>query len=296
VNLPAAIDCPLSIPEIVDRSVTLAVRRWRTLLVLVLIEAVPIGILRAFVPERPMSLTLLWLVPDVIFVALLSGAVVLTVAATVAIPSAGTALRTAAHRFGAVLGTLLLGWALQVLIAALAFVVAVLIGMPFAIMGPIGAVAIGAGAALIGFLAVFPGVCLVSAIAVPIVVLERVSPWKGFTIAFRRVGNAGWRRAWLLGLSLFAVTVAPALLIGFGMETLIEVTGLSALKFAEELLTDVVTLGFGMVVGTVMSIEMRVRYEGADLEAVIDQVGASTLSGHVNGGASSAPVSSSGSE
>ncbi len=296
MNLPAGVDRPLSIPEIVDRSVTLAVRRWRTLLFLVLIEGVPIGILRVFVPERPVALTLLWLVPDVIIVALLSGAVVVAVAATVAIPSAGTALRTAAHRFGAVLGTLLLGWALQVLIAALAFVVAVLIGLPFAIMGPIGAVAIGAGAALIGFLAVFPGVCLVSAIAVPIVVLERVSPWKGLTIAFRRAGNAGWRRAWLLGLSLFAVTLAPALLIGFGMDTLIEVTGLSGLKFAEELLTDVVTLGFGIVVGTVMSIEMRVRYEGADLEAVLDHGEASAVSGHANGAVSSAPTRSAGSE
>ena len=51
VNFPAGIDRPLGIGEIVDRSVTLTVQRWRTLLLLVLVEAVPVGIARATRPN-----------------------------------------------------------------------------------------------------------------------------------------------------------------------------------------------------------------------------------------------------
>jgi len=291
VNLPAGIDRPLSIPEIVDRSVTLAVRRWRTLTVLVLLEAVPDGIARLFIPMRAAPALFIWIVALVLVGTLLSGAVVITTAA-VAVPSVDTALRASARRFGALLAVLLLASGYQGLVVGLIAACAAFATLPFEGAGRLASLVAGGVVALVGLVALLPRATLVATIAFPIVALERVSPWTGLMTAFRRARNAGGRRTWLLGLVLFALALAPGLIFGAAMDKVIELTKIPLLELIEELIGDAMAIGFGMVVSTVVSIEMRVRYEGADLEAAIDHAEASASTVHPNGDPSSAPMSS----
>lgn len=267
VNLPAGIDRPFSIGEIIDRSVTLAVRRWRTIAILVLVEGIPIGIARTLVPDHPAALSLIWFVPDVLLVALLYGAMTRTVASAEA-PSAAAALRASASRFGTVLAVILLGWAYLglMMVPVLIFAVFVVI-LTVSIAGQGVAVGVAAAFVALGFLALMPGAGLVATIAVPIAALEGASPFRAFGIAFRRARSAGWWRTWLLGLVLFVISLAPALVVGAVASALIELTKIRALNLVDEVVVDAITLGFGMVVATVIALEMRVRYEGSDFEA-----------------------------
>ncbi len=268
VNFPAGIDRPLGIGEIVDRSVTLTVQRWRTLLLLVLVEAVPVGIARVTVPDHPAPLMLVWFVPDVLLAALLYGAVAFTTASVFA-PPAMSVLRASARRFWPVMGAMLLSWLFLSLIALAILLTAAFIGVIAAaftqnrIMLPV----LGLGVMALGLFVFLPRNGLVAMIVVPIVALEDVSPWKGLMTAFRRVGHLGLVRGWLLGLAAFALTLGPALAISFAMDTVVAATKLRALTAVEEFIVDSVTLGFGMVVATVVALEMRVRFEGSDIEA-----------------------------
>ncbi|MDB5069428.1 MAG: hypothetical protein JWM87_539 [Candidatus Eremiobacteraeota bacterium] len=263
-QLPAGVDRPLSIAEIADRSVTLAVRRWRTLLVLVLAEAVPVGILRMVRPERPEALMLVSLVPDIALVVLLYGAAAVVTAAPEP-PSVTAALRTAASRYGALLAVFIVAWLYFSLIGLGVAFAAVLTAAPVAAMfGRTAAIAVGAVVALLGFVLFLPRAGLVAMIVMPIVALEERSPSKALATAFRRVRNTGQWRARLLGLAMCALLVAPLVVIALTADNVDP--KLPAFTLVEELLSDAISLGFGAVVATVISLEMRVRYEGADLE------------------------------
>jgi hypothetical protein len=259
---------PLSIGEIADRSVTLAIQRWRTLLVLVLLEAVPIGFVRAL-PDSEKFMTLYW-VPDVLLVALLYAAAVLTVVAPVG-AAPGRVLRAAAQRFGSSLATFLLSALWVGMWFTLALLLAAVVTIPFVVIraGPI-AVGVFLFSAAIAGIVLLPRAGLVSATMIPIVILEGVSPFVALTRARRRVKQAGPRRSWLLGLAIFAATIAPSLAIGTVVDVIVKLTHLFALRAFDELVTDAITLGFGMVLCTVTALEMRARSEGTDLEAALE--------------------------
>ena len=260
---------PLSIGEIVDRSVTVAVRRWRTLFVLVLIEAIPIGLLRAAIPARA-PFHLLWLFLDVLLVALLYPAAVLTAMAP-SPPPPGAMLKAAVPRFGASLVTFLLSatWvALWLLVSAFAGGLAML---PFLAVGKgiwaliaAGVVANGTGLVLL------PRAGLVGGTMLPIVILERCSPWTALFRARQRVNHVGFLRSSLLGLALFAVSVAPLLVMSSAVDALIVATKIEGLQALDELLSDALSLGLGIVLSTVAALDLRARFEGADLEAELD--------------------------
>ena len=101
-------------------------------------------------------------------------------------------------------------------------------------------------------------------------ILEHVSPAAALTFARRRVNHTGFVRSSLLGLALFAVTFAPLLVVSAVTDTVVDLTHLTALRALDELITDVVSLGVGVVLSTVISLELRARSEGSDLEAALD--------------------------
>jgi hypothetical protein len=259
---------PLSIGEIADRSVTLAIQRWRTLLVLVLLEAVPIGFVRGLPgSEKFMPL---WFIPDVLLVALLYAAVVFTVVAPAG-AAPGKVLGAAVQRFGSSLATFLLSALWIGLWLGLTTLLAAAVTIPFvALKAPINAAAILFLAGAIAGVVLLPRPGLVAATMIPIAILEGVSPFVALTRARRRVKQAGPRRSWLLGLAIFAVTIAPSLAIGAAIDTIVKLTHLSALRAFDELFTDAVTTGFGIVLATVIALEMRARTEGTDLEAALE--------------------------
>ena len=260
---------PLSIGEIADRSITLAVRRWRTLCVLVLMEALPIGLLRALRPQSGQE-TLVELSLDLLLVALLYPAGILTANAR-GVTRLRPVLADAARHYGASLLTLLASSAWIVLWVIVAAFAGVLAALPFRVSGNLTVVGVAAivGASVAG-LALLPRAGLVAAILLPIVILEHVSPAAALTLARRRVNHTGFVRSSLLGLALFAVTAAPVVVVGAVTETVVDLTHLTALLALDELITDVVSLGLGVVLSTVVSLELRARSEGSDLEAALD--------------------------
>ena len=272
LHVPAGVDRPLPIGDIFDRSITIAVRRWRTLFALVLVESLPVGIGRAFFPMDRGPQFLLWYLPDLALVALLSAAIVLAVIAPHD-PGPVPMLRAAVRVFGRALGA----WLLAALYFAWNLFVCALAG---GILGiPLGFLLGGGGAAgtIVGLtaggivaLGILPRVFLTCSIAVPNVVIDGVTASTAFTLARRRVRNAGFNRGWLLGIAVFAVVGAPALVISAAMDTVVSITHVTALRVLEEFITDVVSLGLSTTLATVVALELRLRAEGADLHASLD--------------------------
>ncbi|MDB5028602.1 MAG: hypothetical protein JWO66_2291, partial [Candidatus Eremiobacteraeota bacterium] len=205
-----------------------------------------------------------------LLIALLYPAAMLTVVVPVA-PSPGDVLRTAAARFGSSLGAFLLSGLWFGLWLALTTLVAAVITIPFvALKAPMSAVAILALSGAVAGLVVLPRPSLVASTMMPIMLLERVSPFVALTRARRRVKHTGWRRSWLLGLAIMAITFAPALAISGAVEAIVSATHLYALRLIDELISDAVSVGFGAVLCTVTALEMRARSEGTDLEAALE--------------------------
>ena len=260
---------PLSIADIADRGVTLAVRRWRTLLVLVLLEAIPEALQHAALPMRGPGL---WgpIVVDVLLVALLYPAAILTATAPNA-PAPGAMLHAAARRYGASLVASLISFAFVALWVFVSVIAGLLGAAPFAAFEyrlgiAIAAAVAGGGAALL----LVPRAGLVAAIMLPIVILERCSAGEALTRARRRVNHAGFLRSSLLGLALFAVTVAPVFVVSSAADALTDVTHLAALRALGDFIADAVSLGLGAVLCTVAALDLRARYEGTDLTAELD--------------------------
>lgn len=112
-------------------------------------------------------------------------------------------------------------------------------------------------------------------------------------IAYRRVRGTGFKRAWQLGFTLLAFDDLPLGVINLITGQIMRLTHSAALGYVEKPLAEGITAVFGMVVATVVWIEMRVRYDGSDIEAAIGRGDQISIT---NGGASSAPISSAGSE
>lgn len=287
MNFGPVVDRPLTLGEIVDRSVTIAVRRWRTLGALVLLEALPVGFVATVLRLDWLSIGI-----DLVLVPLLLCAAVFA-AASPANLSVADVLRQAVPRYGRCVLAFIFGFVLVAMAGLPALLVGFLLGALTATGGlGVAAVIVAGAAGVVILLALLPRFYLVGSLLFPIVALENTSAAEAWSIAFRRVGNAGAARAWRFGLTLFAVGLAPAIAVGAAADQLAEMTHLAAFRFADELVTDAISLGFSSVVATVMSLEMRVRYEGSDIEAALRARDAH----HENGAASSAAASSAGSE
>ncbi|MEO7039975.1 MAG: hypothetical protein ABI186_08115 [Candidatus Elarobacter sp.] len=236
------------------------------LLVIVLIEALPIGIARSALGRNPFAY---WLVPDLLIVVELYGAV--TLAAVDHDSSTLLALlKSGARRFPSTLGAMLLSlvWlgffsVLVVLCAGVGSFVVSLAG--FAIAAKVAVYIVG-GAADLVFL---PVAALEAMTLIPITILENVSAAEALSRTRQRVKRTGLWRSWLLGLTAFAVTLVPALICSGILDRAATATHIAALHALDEFLTDATTLGFGAVFATVVCLEMRLRSEGTDIAAAV---------------------------
>jgi hypothetical protein len=283
------------IPEIVDRAVTITVRRWRTLTAIVLIQAIPLALVETFGP----AYANLWTTINVVFLTPLLAAAVIVTATAPEMPSAGSALGKAAHRFP----SLVIGLLLSLLIALVGIAI---IGIPIGLLFGL----IGAGFGLpgvvffasVGFAIAFPLPNLVIALIDPIIMLENATAVEAAGIAFRRARNAGWWRSWRLGLTCFAFDLLPTFALSSAGEQIGRLLHLPVVNVVFDLLTSGVTLGIGIVVATVISLEMRVRYDGTDLIAALRQADAPVdgeqlgIRHDLNSAESSATINSAGSE
>lgn len=153
-------------------------------------------------------------------------------------------------------------------------VLSIAVGALASLSYAVGENALAAGITIAGgatALALLPRAGLVGATMLPIVILERRSAWDALMLARRRVDHAGFLRSTLLGLAVFAVTVLPVLLMSEAVDTLVDITHLAALRALEELFSNAVSLGLGIVVSTVAALDLRARFEGADLEAALNE-------------------------
>ena len=73
-----------------------------------------------------------------------------------------------------------------------------------------------------------------------------------------------------LGLAIFAVTTAPILVVSSMVDAVVAATHLAGLRVLDEVIADSVSLGLGIVLSTVVALDLRARFEGADLEAALD--------------------------
>jgi len=261
MSVPAGIDRPLSIPEIVDRAVTITVRRWQTLAVIVLIQALPAALVTTFAPQYATIWTVVMLFVD----PLLAAAVIVT-ATTPEMPSAGAALVSAARRYRSL-------FVAQLLTGLIALGAALIVGIPLVLLS--GLIGAGFGAigvstfAAIAIAIVLPTPNLVIAIIDPIVMLENMTAGDAVGIAFRRARNAGWWRSWRLGLTYLAFDLLPTYALMAAGQQMARLAHLPIVNAVLDMLTSGITLGIGIVVATVISLEMRVRYDGSDLVAAL---------------------------
>lgn len=290
MTAPAGIDRPLSITEIVDRSVTLAVRRWSLLTVLFLIYVVAKDIAVAISPPTIPTSVLAGYAVNAVVGPLVYPAAVLTTAPTL-VPPLPVVLRSAAARYGASFIGLVLNFAIVVvaLVAGIAVVSpAVIAFIPNGFARGLG---FGIGGIVVMIL-LLPGPLLFGQILYPIIVLESRSPWKAMCIAFRRVRSAGFRRAWQLGLTLIAFDYLPTFVLNLASNQVIRLTHASVLAYVARPLAEGSTMVSSMVIATVIWAEMCVRYEGSDIEAALGRADQAPFE---NGSASSVASSSAGS-
>jgi hypothetical protein len=261
------VDRPMSVGELADRTVTLIVRHWRVIGVFVLVEALPIGALRATMHRDGAGgiYGLSWLL-DVALTAFAAAAIVFAIAA----PDPQRPIRSAAELgrtwFLRSLGTSV---ATFVVIAPIAGVTALIwFGLNFGLTrGLLLPSFVGTAICVALFVVTIgPIIALVVGTAVPIALLENRTPFRAVGMVFRRSGALGFRRMWLLGIVLLVMTYGPPVAVdatidAFPMPRALE----PALAVARELFSDAVSLGLGIVLATVVAIETRIRTEGHDL-------------------------------
>jgi hypothetical protein len=260
----AGVRGPLSIGDIADRSVTLAVRHWRTLFALVLIDAIPFGFVRIAMPDDTGMLMMRWLLPDLVLITLLYTAGIMTAVAA-DIPSPRTVLASAVPFFWKALAAIVLAYAYFAAAAVVALIAGGLVAVLFG-LGTRNALIAGAVGASVAALVVLPPANLVCMIAMPVMIVERLSPWTAYTRSIGRVRRTGFVRAWLLGLAALALFLVPGLMLTSVADYVVGTLHLAVFRLVEQLLNDSMTLVFGTVFVTVAALEIRARTEGTDLE------------------------------
>lgn len=263
MSAPAVVDRPLSIAEIVDRSITLTVKRWRPLAVLALILGIARAISIVVAPRGPLSALISGLAVQAVIDPLIIPAVVLIVAPITA-PRLSVALRGALQRYGATF--------IAVLFANMLFGVtigaAILVTLPvFMAHAPLFVFQTTALVLLTIFLSI---PVLLAGTIYPIIVLETPSPWRAIAIGVRRMRNAGVWRSLRLGFMILALEFVPSI-IANAVATRIDVLARmpATLPLEQALVAGITTVYIAALV-TVISLEMRVRYEGSDIEAALE--------------------------
>ncbi|MEX2659850.1 MAG: hypothetical protein WD232_09140, partial [Acidimicrobiales bacterium] len=185
---------------------------------------------------------------------------------------AAEALRATLRRGWALFG----GWVIVHVLEAAGFIVAALVLIGFAVGGAPEAGVIFA--ALLGIFTGFPvlvGVLSLSVAVAPAIVVEQLGPIAGT----RRSWSLVRRRFWsVLGVALLAGLIASILgqILGFipsiaGL--LIGLQGGWILLALGAILTAIITQPIVAIVATLLYFDLRIRFEGFDLEVIAAELG-----------------------
>jgi hypothetical protein len=267
---------PLTIGEIFDRAVVVAVSRRRALLVLSAISVVPAAIAEAAVAQVrwPVSAAL----PSLLVSITLNVIGITAMVHLVAYPETTLreAFRASCRAYWRMLRVNLLSTGLLGLIVACAG--ALLIGAFRAAFGIGGLPTALLGAVLLGV----PVTWLACTYATPMflayatAVLDGTGARESIAVTWRRVFAAGdRRRTMLLGAAIAVVSFAPAVALDPSFARLAQATGQSWIAVVEPVLTGMVSLAYGTTVATVAAVDYRVRADGADIVALIETAAAS---------------------
>lgn len=262
----------LTIAEIFDRAVTLVVRRWRTVLILCLIAAVPDVLMKLLLRGRSPNVaeTVLGFAVDSLVYALPFAAFVHAIAEDDAPHSIAQLLRRALRDYPRSLGAFVLLDALLIVVAlAAAGIILMSARAGVAIAGRTGGLVAGPLTALALLIVVLPFFTVFS-IAYPTTILEGLSPWRALTTAAARALRRDLRRSWLLGAGLIVVSVGPFIVFDTALGQLASIPGLAWTPALGPLLEAVTGVAYGTALGVVAAIDYRNRREGADLHAVLD--------------------------
>ena len=264
-RMPAT-SAPATIGEIIDRSVSAIVRRWRPFLIVAAVGALPNVCFRAAAHGSEPAGGLLG------FEILLSFVVgALTWPFIIRLVAAGDStdlpfdFNRAWNEFWralwiAVCGSLIffLPLFVAVVIVALAFgVVRVLVSM--------GAAAIAAAILALPIAIALPAAYAVLSIMYPVAILEETGPWKAVQRTIRRARRDGWIRASLLGLAMLAAILAPVIGLDAAFKQLAMVPALWWVTLPGELITTFVSISLGLALPTFAALDYRMRSEGTDL-------------------------------
>ena len=269
-----ALERPLTIAEIFDRAVVLCVRRWRIAVVLSLAVALPSTVLRAIGGGRlPGGHAGYWgaLLIGVPIVAFFSAALVRAYGDPGAPAEFGRLLRGAARDYRRALPSYAL---VTLLFYAGLVLVETVVATVFAAGSSAGGVATGVVlAALVGIalLAVSVPLCTVVLLAYPTTLLEGVGARRGLVLTFERVRSGPFARAWLLGAALLTVWLGPMILVSSSVDRAAMVTGWSWLRLAEPAISVLAGWPYSGAASVVAAIDLRLRREGADLQAALEQ-------------------------
>jgi hypothetical protein len=260
---------PLTIAEIFDRTVTLAVKRWQPVVVLTMLSGIPDLVLRATSRgHAPADGSFFW----AIVLGSLAGAVaypgIIHAFADRDEPrSIRQLLGRAIPDFWRSMWTFM---AIAAVILAPSAAVIFLVGAAFRAGQLPGAIVAGT---ILGIpaLLVVPFTYTLLSIVYPTLILERTGAMRSFRNAWSRAGRGGYVRTSLLGAAMLAAIFAP----GIGIDFVVDRSGttLGELWWLTLLLTPVSELigtGFGIGLATVAAIDYRLRAEGTDLHAALE--------------------------
>jgi hypothetical protein len=260
---------PLTIAEIFDRTVTLAVQRWRPIVVLSLLGSIPSVIERAAThgqdPSGPPLAA--YLAGSLVLGAFIYPAGIRAFADDVEPRSISGLLRRAAPD---VWRSLLLFLLVDALLFVPIIALAVIVTVAYVIGHVLGAVLVGIVLGIPTLIAL-RGLYVILTIVYPMLILERTGVWRSLRNAWRRTQSDGFSRTWLLGAAVLVAVFVPAIAVDAGLKQLAAVLGaLWWLTLPGTFLASLIGAGFATGLSTVAAIDYRLRAEGTDLVAALE--------------------------
>jgi hypothetical protein len=260
---------PLTIAEIFDRTVTLAVQRWRPIVVLALLGAIPSVLARGATHGQDPSGPALagYLLCTLALGALIYPASIRAFAEDVEPRSIAALLRRAVPDVGR---SLLLFVLMDAVLFVPFFAFALIVAVAYIVGHLAGAVL--AGVVLdVPTLIALPGLYVILTIVYPMMILEGTGVWRSLRNAWRRAQGGGFARTWLLGAAVLFAVCTPAIAVDAGLKQLATVLGgLWWLTLPGTLLASLIGTGFGMGLSTIAAVDYRLRAEGTDLHAALE--------------------------
>ena len=270
----APVEHPLTIAEIFDRAVVLCVQRWPYVVALCALDASPGVLTRAANAGRAPA-------GDGAFYSLFAVEVLISSVAFAALVRAfgeaespagiagvfRSAVRDLPRSAGAYV-VLLVAVFVVVGVAAVCYFLGLLAGRATGSSSGALVASLALGSAAVALLV---PLYAIAAVAYPTTILERTSPVRGLVLAGTRVLSGGLRRSWLLGLALLVASAGPSIIAYAVIGQITRLPGLGWTGVFGPFASSVLEGSFGTALATVAAIDYRLRREGSDLQAVLEQ-------------------------